>query len=126
MSNKFLIPLVLLFSLSASAQKIVEFNHRVYQNEYGNPNIEIKPAITTNESGYGAEQKVYGVRICYTLNGKKKVARQDMTYQLHKKGVFTYGLGYSKTAKVTVTDIVYFNIVDEKDESKWPKKEECL
>lgn len=125
---------VLLFvfcSQNIQAQKIVKFSdYRVYQNEYGNTFLEIKPHTRLTDAqnptdDYDKNSKVYGVLICYTLNGEQKAARQDMTWDLKTEGVYNFGLAYGKDAKVSVQRVEYFNLVDEPKED-WPAKESCF
>lgn len=68
------------------------------------------------------------MRICYTVNGEKKAARQDMSYKIYSNGEFTYKLAYGlkyNTGNVKTTDIQYFNMEDE-PKSQWPKQEDCF
>lgn len=112
------------------AQKIVQFSqYRIYQNDYGHTQIRIEPHTTNttvgaNESKYQKSTKVYGVLICYTVNGKKRAKRLDMTSDLKNKGYFESQLAIGSDNKVEAVNVTYFNIVDI-PRSEWPKEGDC-
>jgi len=124
--KKISILLVFLATIScANAQEITGFKTLTFNNEYGNFRLKItpntfdgtKPKITKSSG-------VYGVRICYTQNGVKKAALQDMTYKIVTNEEFIYG-GWGSGKGVRVTDISFFRI-DKTSKENWPKKSDCL
>lgn len=120
--------LTLLFTLvigfTVEAQEITGFKTETFTNEYGNYRLKIipntfdgtKPKITKTSG-------VYGVRICYTQNGVKKAAVQDMTYKIVNNGVYEYG-GWGSGKGVDITDITFFR-ADKMPREDWPTKEDC-
>lgn len=123
--------LSVLFFISASteakAQKIVQFSqYKIYKNEYGATKIKITPHTRkgNTDSKYDSSFSVYGVLICYTVDGKQKSARQDMTYDLKNKGYYEFGLAYGSKSKVGSVSVTYFNMLDT-PKSSWPKKDDC-
>ena len=113
------------------AQKIVQFSeYKIYKNEYGHTKIMTEPHTRNTDIGadaskYQKSSNVYGVLICYSINGEKKAKLLDMTYKLKNKGYYEYGLSYSSNSKVGSVSVTYFNMVDD-PESKWPKKGDCF
>lgn len=113
------------------AQKIIQFSqYKLYKSKTGSTKIKIQPhtrstQVGKDESKYQRSSGVYGVLICYTLNGEKKAKRQDMTYKLKTKGYYELTLSYSKTSKVGNVSVSYFNMIDQ-PKSSWPKKEDCF
>ena len=123
--------LVIFFFTNLNAQKIIDFSqYKIYKDDYGSTIIKIQPhtkstRVGEDEAKYQKSYGVYGVLICYTLNGEKKALRQDMTYKLKTKGYYELNLSYSKTSKVGNVSVSYFNMID-KPKSSWPKKEDCF
>ena len=113
------------------AQKIVKFSqYKIYKNQYGHTQIRIEPHTRSTDVGadaskYQKSSKVYGVLICYSINGEKKAKLLDMTYKLKNKGYYEYGLSYSSNSKVGSVSVTYSNMVDD-PASKWPKKGDCF
>lgn len=113
------------------AQKIVQFSqYRIYQNDYGRTQIRIEPHTTNTKPGvdqskYQKNYNVYGVLICYTVNGKKRAKRLDMTSDLKNNGYFESQLGTGSDNKIEAVNVTYFNIVDI-PRSEWPKKNDCF
>ena len=72
-----------------------DFNFEVETNEYGSEILVVKP---NGETPCGHEisensSRVWGILICYYENGKQKVARQDMTYDIIANGFYDFYLG---------------------------------
>lgn len=115
-------------NLGFAQGKVTDFKSLIQEAEYGGVDVIIKPlSFDPNQKDYKSHQYKYGVRICYTVKGEKKSARQDMSYKIHKTGKFSYRLAYGKKYKtndVRITDIKYFNMEDT-PKSKWPTKEDC-
>lgn len=131
---RLIVALVLFFAFFTShtqAQKIVKFSqYKLYKSPTGSTKIKITPLsrmkqVGKDESKYEKSFGVYGVLICYTLNGEKKVKRQDMTQKLKVNGFYELTLAFGNQAKVSGVRVTYFNMIDE-PKSKWPKKEDCL
>lgn len=125
-----LLTLFLTFALiqTTNAQKIVEFSqYKIEKDKYDKPTLIIKPhtSVENADAKYDRNTGVYGVLICYKLDGEQKVARQDMTTKLKRDGVFTFTLSYSANSKVSGVSVEYFNMQDMPKE-KWPKKESCF
>lgn len=125
---------VALFTLmfnEIQAQKIVQFSqYKIYKDDYGTTKIKIQPHtrstnVGADESKYQSGFNVYGVLICYTLDGKRKALRQDMTYKLKNKGYYEVALAYNAKSKVSSVNVTYFNMVDD-PKSNWPKKDDCF
>lgn len=114
-----------------SAQKIIQFSqYKIVKSKYGTTKIEIKPHtrstnVGKNESKYNSNFGIYGVLICYSVNGEKKAARQDMTSDLKKYGVYDFTLAYGSKVEVSNVSVTYFNMVD-KPKSNWPEKGDCF
>ena len=124
----FLLALSFGYIQNAQAQKIVEFSqYKIIEDQYGKKIIEIKPHTRINNSDpkYNKSSGVYGVLICYQLDGVKKAARQDMTRKLANDGVYTYTLNYTSSTTVSNISVEYFNLLDS-PKSEWPEKDECL
>ncbi|RZS90502.1 hypothetical protein [Aquimarina brevivitae] len=127
----FLLLFCVLMPIQGKAQKINSFSeYKIIESEYGGKKIRITPhSKTTNvgkdESKYQKNWSVYGVLICYTVDGKKKVKRQDMTFDLKKQGYYETILTYGDNASLGVVSVTYFNMVEQPKED-WPKKESCL
>lgn len=125
-------PLAIVFLIGIqicfSQGKITDFKSLLQEVKSGGVEVVIKPlSFDPYKKDYKSHKYKYGVRICYTLNGEKKAARQDMSYKIHVKGEYTYRLAYGSkynTNNVRITDIQYFNMDDE-PKSQWPKKEDC-
>lgn len=116
------------FSSESKAQKIVQFSqYRIVKSEYGATKIQIRPHTRKGNSNskYNSSFGVYGVLICYKVDGKQKAARQDMTYDLKNKGKYEFGLAYSKNSKVSGVSVQYFNMVDT-PKNNWPQKSKCF
>ena len=117
-------------TMGATAQKINSFSqYRIYKDQYGNTKLKIRPHSKTtnvgrNESKYQSNYGVYGVLICYRVDGKKMAKRQDMTRDLKTQGYYETTLGYGKNTKVSAVRVTYFNMVDMPN-SRWPKKSQC-
>lgn len=115
--------------LCVAQGKITDFKSVIQEAEYGGVDVVIKPlAFDPNQKDYKSHQYKYGVRICYTVKGEKKSARQDMSFKIHRTGEFSYRLAYGRSYKpndVNITDIQYFNM-DDLPKSQWPKKEDCF
>ncbi len=118
--------LVILATISlARAQEITGFKTLTFNNEYGNFRLKITPnTFDASKSKITKTSGVYGVRICYTQNGVKKGALQDMTYKIVTNEEFIYG-GWGSGKGVEVTDISFFRI-DKTSKENWPKKSDCL
>lgn len=116
---------------TVGAQKIIQFSqYKLYKSKTGATKIKIQPhtkstRVGTDESKYQKGSGVYGVLICYTLNGVKRAKRQDMTYALKTKGYYELTLSYSRNGKVGGVSVSYFNMIDT-SKDKWPKKEDCF
>lgn len=130
--KKLILPCLTLFLFNMSfGQKITQFSeYKIIKDQYESTKIKITPhvrhkTIGENESKYESPYGVYGVLICYTVNGQKKAKRQDMSSDLKSKGYYETTLGYGSKAKVSSVSVSYFNMIDipKKD---WPKKEECF
>ena len=111
-----------------NAQKIIQFSEYKILETQSNTKIKIQPhtrstKVGEDESRYEKSSGVYGVLICYTLNGEKKAKRQDMTSDLKRKGYYESTLAFGK-AKVSGISVSYFNMIDQ-PKSEWPKKEDC-
>lgn len=65
--------------------------------------------------------KVYGILICYKLNGNQKVARQDMTSDLVEDGEYTFRLSYTKNSSITDLQTTFFDATMPSD--TYPDKE---
>ncbi|WP_439128084.1 hypothetical protein [Polaribacter sp.] len=121
--------LTLMFS-EVQAQKIVQFSqYKIYKDDYGTTKIKIQPHtrstnVGADESKYQSGFNVYGVLICYTVDGERKAKRQDMTYDLKNKGYYEVALAYTDKAKVGSVSVTYFNMIDD-PKSSWPKKDDC-
>lgn len=116
------------FSNEIKAQKIVRFSqYRIYKNQYGATKLEIKPHTRKGNSNskYNSSYGVYGVLICYKVNGNQKAARQDMTYDLKNKGKYEFGLAYGDNARVSGVSVQYFNMIDT-PKNQWPEKNKCF
>lgn len=115
--------------LCVAQGKITDFKSIIQDVENGGVKVIIKPlSFDPNQKDYKSFRYNYGVRICYTLNGEKKAARQDMSYDIYHKGEYHFQLAYGSkynTTNVRITDIQYFNI-DDIPESQWPEKEDCF
>lgn len=106
------------------SQEITGFKTENYNNEYGNLRLKIipntfdgtKPKITKTSG-------VYGVRICYTKNGKSYAALQDITYKIVTQGYYEYG-GWGSGKGVSITDITFFR-ADKLPREQWPSKDDC-
>ncbi|AGI26987.1 hypothetical protein MED152_16391 [Polaribacter sp. MED152] len=113
------------------AQKIVRFSqYKIYKNDYGSTKIKIQPHtrstnVGEDESKYQRSFNVYGVLICYTLDGKRKALRQDMTYKLKNNDYYEVTLAYSAKSDVSSVNVTYFNMVDD-PKTSWPKKDDCF
>ncbi|MAD96388.1 MAG: hypothetical protein CMB99_03580 [Flavobacteriaceae bacterium] len=113
------------------AQKIVKFaQYKLYKSNTGSTKIKIEPLarmknVGKDESKYEKSFGVYGVLICYSLNGERKAKRQDMTSKLKQKGYFELTLAFGNKAKVSGVSVSYFNMIDE-PKSSWPKKGDCF
>lgn len=105
--------------------KIIDFKATINKhNEHDWTVVEITPAgFDPYQAENKKKYKVYGVLICYTLNGEQKAARQDMTRQLVEKGKYTYTLSYSKNSSVGNISIEYFDATQ--PASTYPKKSSC-
>lgn len=118
------------FSNESEAQRIVQFSqYKIFKDDYGTTKIKIQPHtrstnVGADESKYQSGFNVYGVLICYTVDGERKAKRQDMTYDLKNKGYYEVALAYTEKAKVGSVSVTYFNMVDE-PKSSWPKKDKC-
>ena len=114
---------------TSNAQKIIQFSEYKILKTESNTKIKIQPhtrstRVGEDESRYDRSSGVYGVLICYSVNGEKKAKRQDMTGDLNRKSYYESTLAYGKNAEVTGVSVTYFNMVDE-PKSDWPKKEDC-
>ncbi|NBC58652.1 MAG: hypothetical protein GVY05_10280 [Bacteroidetes bacterium] len=113
--------------LNLQAQKIVEFSqYKIVENEYGNKYLEIQPhsRVSPSDPKYNRNTGVYGVLICYEVNGKQKAARQDMTYKLANKGKYSFYLCGSSSRLGNVS-VEYFNLKD-LPKNQWPEKSKCF
>ena len=107
------------------AQEITGFKTETYKNEYGNFRLKVIPNTFDGTRPKITKTKgVYGIRICYTLNGVKKADLIDMTYNIVTKGVYEYG-SWGSGNGVKITDITFFR-ADKTPKEKWPKKRDCL
>lgn len=119
-----------LFTISSiHAQKIIQFSEYKIIKTDSNTKIKIQPhtrstRVGEDESSYDRSSGVYGVLICYTVDGEKMAKRQDMTSDLKRKGFYESTLAYGKKAKVSSISVTYFNMVDE-PKSDWPVKDNC-
>ncbi|NEV93017.1 hypothetical protein G3567_02505 [Psychroflexus sp. YR1-1] len=115
--------------LCVAQGKITDFKSVIQEAEYGGVEVVIKPlAFDPSQKDYKSYKHKYGVRICYTVKGNKKAARQDMSFKIHNTGEFSYRLAYGSSYKpsdVNITDIQYFNMEDT-PKSQWPRKEDCF
>lgn len=112
----------------AHAQKIVEFSqYKIIEDQYGKKILEITPHTRKSNADpkYDKSSGVYGVLICYEVNGEKKAARQDMTRKLADKGKYDFRLTYSTSATLSNVSVEYFNLIDT-PRSEWPEKDKCL
>ena len=129
--NLFKVIILFLFcglSSVSYSQKIIEFSqYTLIKDKLGKQTIEIKPHIkkSNSENKYNRLFGVYGVLICYSKNGEKKVKRQDMTNKLAKTGKFTSNLAYSSKDIIVINSVEYFNMKDIKEE-EYPSKEKCF
>ena len=115
---------------TSDAQKIIQFSQYKILKTSSNTKIKIQPhtrstRVGEDESRYDRFSGVYGVLICYTVDGEKKVKRQDMSGDLKRKGYYENTLAYGSKARVSNVSVTYFNMVDE-PRSEWPKKEDCF
>ena len=108
--------------------KVTDFKSLIQEREYGGVELIITPlAFDPYKKDYKSHKYNYGVRICYTVGGEKKTARQDMSYDIHTKSKYKFTLAYGRkynTGNVKVTNISYFDM-DETPRSQWPSKEDC-
>lgn len=116
-------------NLCYSQGKVTSFKSLIQNVESGSGvEVVITPlTFDAYKEDYKSRQYKYGVRICYTVGSEKKAARQDMSYDIHKNGKYTFRLAYSSkytTYNVQITDIEYFNMEDD-PKSQWPTKEDC-
>ena len=134
MKFKHILPLILLtiaFSLSSSqshAQKIIKWSqYKIIKDKWDNTKIQIRSLTRkgNTDSKYNNSFGVYGAVICYTVNGKKKGASKDMTYDLKNKGKYEMTLGYGSVSRVGGVSVTYFNMKD-KPKDQWPTKDRCF
>lgn len=117
-------------SNNLQAQKINQFSqYKIIESEHGSKKIRITPhsrttIIGSDESKYQKISGVYGVLICYTIDGEKRALRQDMTGSFKSKGFFETTLSYDRNSEVSSISVTYFNMIDE-PRSNWPEKEDC-
>lgn len=134
MNVKHLIPalvLILAFSVNSSqshAQKIIKWSqYKIIKDKWENTKIQIRSLARkgNTDAKYNNSFGVYGVVICYTVNGKKKGVRKDMTYNLKNKGKYEMTLGYGSVSRVGGVSVTYFNMRD-KPKSQWPTTSRCF
>ena len=116
------------FTNSARAQKIIQWSqYKIFKNEYNATKLLLRPHTRRGNSNakYNKNYGVYGVLICYKVNGKQKAAKQDMTYDLKNKGKYEFGLAYGSNARVSGVSVEYFNMLDT-PKSNWPQKSKCF
>ena len=64
--------------------------------------------------------KLWGVLVCYTVDGQQNVKRQDTTFDIKTKGFFQLYLPYKKDEPVSYIQLYYFDL--SKDPSTYPEK----
>ena len=117
--------IALLVSVQAQARFITDFRSNVKKDESGRVIFEAVPSAWDMYRPANTKTwKVWGVLICYTVDGKRKALRQDITPGIMRDGKYTIPLSYSRSATVRNIEAEYFEVGD--PESSWPTKESCL
>lgn len=118
----FLVIALLIFSTATHAQKYTGFELTSTLKTDGTYEAVIKPHII---DGYAPKDTklsgLYGVLICYTVDGQEQVLKQDITYDIVKNGVKFQRLNYKKGQKVIIYYWTHFYL----PEDKGPSKESC-
>lgn len=125
----FILPVCFFISITVSAQENSipcqqAFNSKIEKTEYGSYVLQIRPYAKA-PCGYPVSDmedmyKLWGVLICYTVNGEQEVKRQDMTYDIKKEGFYQTYLSYSDDSPVSDLQLFYFDA--SKDPSTYPEK----
>ncbi len=100
------------------------FNYKIEKNEYGSYVLQVRPYVKAPcghpVSDMEKKYKLWGVLICYTVDGQQKVKRQDMTYDIKTNGFYQTYLSYSEDSPVSDVQLFYFDA--SKDSSSYPEK----
>lgn len=117
----------LFISIATFGQKIKDVQTVLFDNEYGNANLLVKPLLidgwateTTKSSG------VYAILVCYTYKNQKKAIHQDITYDLVNKGEDVLFLNSGAKKSNIVINKVRFYRRDKLSPSQYPKKSDCF
>ena len=102
----------------------METEHKTIEDEYGSTILQVRASVAKpcgkDLNDDANNFKVWGILICYNLDGENKIKRLDITYDLKKEGVFTTYLSYSRNQKVGSVQVHYFDA--SKDPASYPEK----
>lgn len=110
--------------LFAQSGRISGFKSLVSQKDNGWIVLEVTPeSYRMYEAKNTKKWGVYGLLMCYKVNGVQKAERKDITPDIMEKGKYTHVMSYSPSARVTNIEVEHFDA--RMPPSSYPKKASC-